>query len=148
MEGINMKIKDYELPDELYYHGEHAWAKLEDDGRVRVGMNDFFQAAAGEIVYVDLPFEDDDVSQGETCGKVQSSKWVGKLVAPVSGTIVEVNDELEGDSTLINKDPYGAGWIIVVEPEDWDGEKSDLIHGEGPVRSWIEGEIKKAEDAG
>jgi glycine cleavage system H protein len=143
-----MKIKDYELPDELYYHGEHAWAKLEDDGRVRVGMNDFFQAAAGEIVYVDLPFEDDDVSQGETCGKVQSSKWVGKLVAPVSGTIVEVNEELEGDSTLINKDPYGAGWIIVVEPEDWDGEKSDLIHGEGPVKSWIEGEIKKAEDAG
>lgn len=143
-----MKIKDYEMPDELYYHGEHAWAKFEDDGRVRVGMNDFFQAAAGEIVYVDLPFEDDDVNQGETCGKVQSSKWVGKLVAPVSGTIVEVNGDLEGDSTLINKDPYGAGWIMVVEPENWDGEKANLIQGEGPVKSWIEGEIKKAEDAG
>jgi glycine cleavage system H protein len=143
-----MKIKDYELPDDLFYHSEHAWAKLEDDGRVRVGMNDFFQAAAGEIVYVDLPFEDDDVSQGETCGKVQSSKWVGKLVAPVSGTIVEVNEELEGDSTLINKDPYGAGWIMVVKPEDWDEEKAKLIEGEGPVKSWIEGEIKKAEDAG
>jgi glycine cleavage system H protein len=141
-----MKIKDYELPDELYYHGEHAWAKLEDDGRIRVGMNDFFQAAAGEIVYVDLPFEDDDVSQGETCGKVQSSKWVGKLVAPVSGTIVEVNEELEGDSTLINKDPYGAGWIMIVEPEDWDGEKGDLLFGEAPVTEWLDGEIKKAEE--
>jgi len=141
-----MKIKDYEMPDELYYHGEHAWAKLEDDGRVRVGMNDFFQAAAGEIVYVDLPFEDDDVSQGETCGKVQSSKWVGKLVAPISGTIVEVNEELEGDSTLINKDPYGAGWIMVVEPEDWDGEKGDLLFGEATVTEWLDGEIKKAEE--
>jgi glycine cleavage system H protein len=143
-----MKIKDYELPDELFYHSEHAWAKLEDDGRVRVGMNDFFQKAAGEVVYVDLPFEDDDVSQGETCGKVQSSKWIGKLVAPVSGTIVEVNEELEGDSTLINKDPYGNGWIMVVEPEDWDGEKANLIQGEGPISEWLKGEIKKAEDAG
>jgi glycine cleavage system H protein len=111
-------------------------------------MNDFFQKAAGEVVYVDLPFEDDDVSQGETCGKVQSSKWIGKLVAPVSGTIVEVNEELEGDSTLINKDPYGNGWIMVVEPEDWDGEKANLIQGEGPISEWLKGEIKKAEDAG
>ncbi len=139
-----MKIKDYELPDELFYHSEHAWARLEDDGRVRVGMNDFFQAAAGEIVYVDLPFEDDDISQGETCGKVQSSKWVGKLVAPISGTIVEVNEELEGDSTLINSDPYGAGWIMVLEPEDWDGEVENLLQGESPVTEWLESEIKKA----
>ena len=140
-----MKIKDYELPDELFYHSEHAWAKLEDDGRVRVGMNDFFQQAAGDIVYVDLPFEDDEVSQGETCGKVQSSKWVGKLVSPVSGEIVEVNEELENDSTLINSDPYGGGWIMIVQPEDFDGEKGDLIRGDG-VAGWLEGEIKKAEE--
>lgn len=141
-----MKIKDYELPDELFYHSEHAWARVEDDGRVRVGMNDFFQKAAGEIVYVDLPFEDDDVSQGETCGKIQSSKWVGKFVAPISGTIVEVNEELEGDSTLINNDPYGAGWIMVLEPGDWDGEKGNLHFGEEAVTKWLEGEIKKAEE--
>jgi glycine cleavage system H protein len=141
-----MKIKDYELPDELFHHSEHSWAKLEDDGRVRVGMNDFFQQAAGEIVYVDLPFEDDDVSQGETCGKVQSSKWVGKLVAPVSGEIVEVNEKLEDDSTLINSDPYGDGWIMIVQPEDFDGEKGNLIHASGAVTEWIEAEIKKAEE--
>ncbi|MCP4228686.1 MAG: glycine cleavage system protein GcvH [bacterium] len=140
-----MKIKDYELPDELFYHSEHAWAKLEDDGRVRVGMNDFFQQAAGDIVYVDLPFEDDEVSQGETCGKVQSSKWVGKLVSPVSGEIVEVNEELEDDSTLINSDPYGGGWIMIVQPENFDGEKDDLISGDG-LTGWLEGEIKKAEE--
>ncbi len=143
-----MKIKDYELPDDLYYHQEHAWARLEDDGRVRVGMNDFFQKASGEIVYVDLPIEDDDVSQGETCGKVQSSKWIGKLVAPISGTIAEVNEELEGAGTLINQSPYGEGWIMLLETEDWDEEKENLLHGEGPITEWLEGEIKKAESEG
>ena len=142
-----MKIKDYDLPDELYYHSAHAWAKLEDDGRVRVGMNDFYQKAAGDVVYVDLPFEDDDIAQGETCGKVQSSKWVGKLVAPVSGKIVEVNEDLEGQSTLINKDPYGAGWIMVVQPSDWEGDKANLMQGEA-VAAWMEGEMKKAEESG
>jgi len=143
-----MKIKDYNLPDDLYYHADHAWAKLEPDGRVRVGMNDFFQKAAGDIVYVDLPFEDDEVSQGETCGKVQSAKWVGKLVAPVSGKIVEVNGELESQSTLINKDPYGAGWIMLVQPSDWEGEKANLHYGAEAVAAWMEGEMKKAESGG
>jgi glycine cleavage system H protein len=142
-----MKIKDYEFPDDLYYHSEHTWARREEDGRVRVGMNDFFQATAGDIVYVDLPFEDDDVEQGETCGKVQSSKWVGKLVAPISGTIVEVNEELEDDSTLINKDPYGEGWVMVIEPSDWDGEVGALMQGDAVVE-WMEGEMKKAEQGG
>jgi glycine cleavage system H protein len=110
-------------------------------------MNDFFQQAAGDIVYVDLPFEDDDVEAGETCGKVQSSKWVGKLVAPISGTIVEVNEDLEGESTLINKDPYGAGWIMVIQPSDWEGESGGLVHGDA-VAGWMEGEMKKAEEGG
>lgn len=141
-----MKIKDYELPDDLYYHQEHAWAKVEDDGRIRVGMNDFFQQASGDIVYVDLPIEDDDISQGETCGKVQSSKWIGKLVSPVSGTIAEVNEDLEGDSGLINSDPYGEGWIMILEPEDWDGEKDNLLKDENAIKDWLEGEIKRAEE--
>lgn len=141
-----MNIKGYELPDELYYHQEHAWARLEGDGRVRVGMNDFFQKAAGDVVYVDLPIEDDDVSQGETCGKLQSSKWVGKLVSPVSGTIVEVNEELEGDSTLINTSTYDEGWIMLLEPEDWEDEKENLLKGESAVSDWLEGEIKRADE--
>ncbi|MCP4220927.1 MAG: glycine cleavage system protein GcvH [bacterium] len=142
-----MNYKDYELPDGLYYHTEHAWAKLEDDGKVRVGMNDFFQKASGDVVYVDLPIEDDDVEQGETCGKVQSSKWVGKLVSPISGTIVEVNEELEEDSTLINQDPYGEGWIMLLETDDWDDEKENLIHSEDAIKEWLDKEIQKAEES-
>ncbi|MFQ5834759.1 MAG: glycine cleavage system protein GcvH [bacterium] len=139
------KIKGYDFPDDLYYHQEHAWAKVEEGKKVRVGMSDFFQKEAGDVVYVDLPFEGDEVEQGETCGKIQSSKWIGKLVSPVSGTILEVNSDLEDESTLVNKDPYGKGWIMVVESSNLEADLKNLMQGEVLV-SWIEGEIKKAEE--
>ncbi len=139
-----MKVGDYDLPDELYYHEDHSWAKVED-GKVRVGMNDMFQASAGDVVYVDLPFEGDEITQGEVCGKIQSRKWIGKLVAPVSGEIVEINDGLESDTTLINKEPYGGGWIVVIEPSNLDEDLGKLMKGDAVV-SWMEAEIKKAKD--
>ncbi len=138
------EIGGYNMPDELYYHTEHAWVKVED-GKARVGMNDMFQGTSGDIVYVDLPFEGDSVEAGEVCGKIQSAKWIGKLVAPVSGEIVEVNEELENDSTLINKDPYGEGWIMVVEPSGLDADLGNLMKGDA-VREWLEAEIKKADE--
>ena len=138
-----MKVGDYNLPDELYYHEEHSWAKVED-GKVKIGMNDMFQATAGDIVYVDLPFEGDEVTAGETCGKLQSSKWIGKLVSPVSGEIVEVNEEINNDSTMINKDPYGEGWLVLIEPSAWDDEKGSLMSGPAVVE-WAKSEIEKAE---
>ena len=73
-------IKGYDMPDELYYHEEHSWARV-DGTKITVGMNDMFQKEAGDIVFVDLPEEEDEVEQGETCGKIQSRKWIGKLVA-------------------------------------------------------------------
>ena len=139
-----MKVREYDLPDELYYHSEHTWIRVEDDGKVRVGLNDFAQAAAGDITYVDLPFEGDDVEAGETGGKIQSSKWVGKLVAPVSGEIAEVNEELENDATLINQDCYGEGWIILIEPSDLDDDLENLMQGEAAA-VWLEEEIVKVE---
>ena len=139
-----MKVREYDLPDELYYHSEHTWIRVEDDGKVRVGLNDFAQAAAGDITYVDLPFEGDDVEAGETGGKIQSSKWVGKLVAPVSGEIAEVNEELENDATLINQDCYGEGWIILIEPSDLDEDLENLMQGEAAA-AWLEEEIVKVE---
>ena len=142
-----MEVEGYDFPDELYFHCDHTWIRLEEDGRVRVGMNDFFQQTAGDIVYVDVPFEDDELEQGETCGKVQSAKWVGKLVAPVSGTVLEVNEELDGESTLINSDPYGDGWVMLIEPEDWEEEKDELMTGDA-VREWLMGEIEKAKRGG
>lgn len=137
-------IKGYNMPDELYYHEEHSWARVED-GRVTVGMNDFFQKEAGDIVFIDLPEEEEDVNQGEVCGKIQSRKWIGKLVAPVSGEIVEINEELEEDTGLINSDPYGRGWILVIDAEDLDSDLDNLMQGDALVE-FIEREIKVAEE--
>ena len=136
-------IKGFNMPDELYYHKDHSWARV-DGTRVTVGMSDFFQKEAGDIVFIDLPEEEDEVSQGEVCGKIQSRKWIGKLVAPVSGEIVEINEDLEDDTSLVNKDPYGEGWILVIEAEDLDSELENLMHGEALV-DFIEEEIKIAE---
>lgn len=138
------EIGGYNMPDELYYHPEHAWVKVED-GKARVGMNDMFQGSSGDIVYVDLPFEGDSVEAGEVCGKIQSAKWIGKLVAPVSGEIVQVNEELENDSTLVNKDPYGEGWIVVIEPGNLEGDLANLMQGDA-VKEWLEAEVKRAEE--
>ena len=140
-------IKGYNMPEGLYYHEEHSWAKVEGT-KVTVGMTDMFQKEAGDIVFVDLPEEEDEVSQGETCGKIQSRKWIGKLVAPISGEITEINEEMEEDTSLINTDPYGDGWILVIEAEDEDelqSELGNLIHGDG-VRDFIDREIAKTEE--
>lgn len=137
-------IKGYNMPDDLYYHRDHAWAKVDGD-RVTVGMNDFFQKEAGDIVFVDLPEEEDEVSQGETCGKIQSRKWIGKLVAPVSGEIAEINEDLEDDTSLINTDPYGKGWILVIKASNLEEEIGNLMKGPA-VAPFIEEEIKRAEE--
>lgn len=137
-------IGGYNMPDELYYHPEHAWVRVEGD-KVKVGMNDMFQSSSGDIVYVDLPFEGDSVEAGDVCGKIQSAKWIGKLVSPVSGEIVEVNQELENDSTLINKSPYDNGWIMVIQPSNLEGDLSKLMKGDA-VKTWLEAEIKKSEE--
>ncbi|MBI5001433.1 MAG: glycine cleavage system protein H [Euryarchaeota archaeon] len=139
-------IEGYDMPDDLYYHQEHAWVKTEPGGTARIGMSDFYQKSAGDTTYIDLPLEGDAASQGETCGKIQSAKWVGKFVSPLSGEIIKVNEELEQDCTLINKDPYGRGWIMIVKPSSLDEELKALIHGLD-VEPWIRKEIERTEKA-
>ncbi len=137
-------IEGYTFPDDLYYHKEHAWVKLESKDTAIIGMNDFYQKSAGDTTYIDLPFEGDEVEQGETCGKIQSAKWVGKFVAPVSGEIIEVNEELEDDCTLINKSPYDQGWIMKVKISNLEENMENLYHGEA-VKTWVKKEIEDAE---
>ena len=139
-----VEIKGYSMPDGLYYHEDHSWSRV-DGTKVTVGMTDFFQKEAGDIVFVDLPEEEEEVEQGEVCGKIQSRKWIGKLVAPVSGEIVEINEDLEDDTSLINTDPYGEGWILVIEASNLDSELESLMQGEAVV-NFLEHEIKVAEE--
>lgn len=138
------KVKNYEMPDDLYYHKDFCWVKVESDDLVRVGLIDFAQSEAGDITYVDLPFEGDAIQANDTCGKIQSAKWIGKLVAPMSGEIKEVNYDLEGDATLINSDCYGGGWIFTLVPENFAEELPGLMKGPDALK-WLEQEITKLE---
>lgn len=105
------------VPDELRYSSDHEWVRVED-GRVRIGITDYAQDALGDVVFVQVPEVGAAASAGDTMGEVESTKSVSELYAPVPGTVVEVNADLESNPELLNSDPYGAGWIALVEPSD------------------------------
>jgi glycine cleavage system H protein len=104
-------------PDDLKYTNEHEWARAEGD-RATVGITHYAQDALGDIVYVDLPPVGTAVTANQTFGEVESTKSVSDIYSPVTGTIVERNDELDKSPELINSDPYGQGWLVVVELAD------------------------------
>jgi len=143
------EIEEYECPDDLYYHKEHTWARVEYK-KVRIGVTDFAQKSAGDIVYVDLPFEGDEIEQGEPFGKMQSAKWIGELYAPISGEIISVNEILDRKPTLINESPYESGWVIVIKPSNLEEELKTLMTHETGLADWLKGEIErvKAETEG
>lgn len=138
-----MNIGEYEFPDDLYYDRNHFWAKEDDEGNVVFGATDFFQKLAGEIVFIELPMEGSEVSQGDTPASLESGKWVGKIFIPVSGKIVEVNEELEDSPELINESCYEEGWIAKIEPSDKDKDLANLLKAGDEFKAFLESEIKK-----
>ncbi len=107
-----------EFPEDLKYTSEHEWVALEGETRVRVGITDFAQDALGDVVYVDLPETGTDVRGGEPLGEVESTKSVSDVYSPVSGKVVERNDTLGDSPETVNGDPYGEGWMVVIELGD------------------------------
>ncbi len=124
------------LPDELLYHPEHTWARIEGD-TATVGITDFAQKELGDVVYVELPEPGRTLGFGEVFGTVESSKSVSDLYSPVSGEVLEVNTELEDAPERINDDPYGEGWMIRVRLAP-DFDRTQLLSAEA-YRSRIEG---------
>jgi glycine cleavage system H protein len=104
-----------EIPPDLHYTAEHEWVRRSGDDTVRVGITDFAQSALGDVVFVRLPDVGTDLITGESFGEVESTKSVSDLFAPVSAKVVAVNGDLDGNSQLVNSDPYGAGWLIDLE---------------------------------
>lgn len=105
------------IPAALRYTKDHEWAKMEG-GRTRIGITDHAQQELTDVVYVELPRVGKVVKQGEPIGVVESVKAVSEIFAPLSGTVVEVNKVLEDRPEIVNKDPYGEGWIVVLETAD------------------------------
>jgi glycine cleavage system H protein len=105
------------VPEELRYSTDHEWVRLED-GKARIGITDYAQDALGDVVFVQVPEVGSTVAAGDTFGEVESTKSVSEIYAPIGGTVVEVNGDLEASPELVNSDPYAAGWIAVIEPAD------------------------------
>jgi len=138
-----MKISDFEMPEGLYYSESYAWVKREGD-LVRIGVIDFAVKLAGKIEYVDLPLYGEHFEKDEIFGTVESGKWVGEMIMPVSGEIADTNTPLLKNPSLVYDDPYGEGWLIVVNPDTMD-DVSLLMSNPEEIKAWLKKEIKAAE---
>ena len=119
------------IPEQLRYTAEHEWLRDEQDGTVTVGITDHAQAELGDIVYVELPAAGAEITQGDSFGVIESVKAASDLFAPVSGTVTAVNGDLESAPQQVNEDPYGAGWLIKLQPSRRADESGALLDGAG-----------------
>jgi len=129
-----------DIPETLRYSRSHEWARLEGD-TVVVGITDYAQKHLGDIVYVELPDAGDSFKQGDVIGVVESVKATSDLYTPMSGQVLEANESLAADPAVVNRDPYGAGWLVrlqVQHPSEWDG----LLDAAGYARAVEEEEAK------
>lgn len=115
-----------EIPGDLKFLKSHEWARVEDSGRITVGISDHAQGLLGDLVYVELPNVGDTIEAGAACAVVESVKAASDVYSPVSGTIVEVNAALADKPETINEDAYGEGWLFVVQPSEAD-QMADLL---------------------
>lgn len=121
-----VEVEGYEVKEGLYYSKDYAWVKVED-GKVRIGITDYAQKQLHEVVFADLPEAGATITQNEPYGTLESVKAVSDLIAPISGTVVEVNQSVLDNPGLINEDPYGEGWLIVVSPSNLEAELQNLM---------------------
>jgi glycine cleavage system H protein len=128
-----MRFKEYEIPEDVKYHNEHTWIRLEGSDTVVVGWTDFAQKLAGEMTSVMIPDEGDSLTMDKYMGSVETGKWVGKLFGPVTGEIVEVNHDVMDDPTVVNNDPYGEGWLMKVKLSD-SGQLDRLLDATAYVK--------------
>ncbi|UCG79077.1 MAG: glycine cleavage system protein GcvH [Nitrospirota bacterium] len=127
------------FPDGIKYHKEHSWARV-DGNKALIGITDYAQDALGDVVYIDLPDLNSDISADNEISEIESTKATSSVIAPVSGTIIEINEELEESPEIINEDPYEKGWIIAIEMSD-PSELDSLLEA-ADYESFIEEESK------
>jgi glycine cleavage system H protein len=136
-----VKIDKYEFPDELYYWKDHTWARLEEDEKVRVGIDDYGQDIAGKLRFIRIKREGREIKQGDIFATVETGKWVGPLRSPVNGKIIQVNKILRRKPSTANDDPYGEGWFIILEASNLQEDLKKLYKGREASSSWLEKEI-------
>jgi glycine cleavage system H protein len=135
-----VKVDNYEVPEGLYYSKDFEWIKIEGD-QVRMGITDYAQKQLREIVYAELPDAGTEVQQNEPYGTLESVKAVSDLVAAISGTIEEVNSEVQSKPEILNEDPYVQGWLLVVKPANLQAELANLMDFDKAVE-WHKNQTK------
>ncbi|MDO8689534.1 MAG: glycine cleavage system protein H [Dehalococcoidia bacterium] len=142
------KAEEFYLPDDLYYdRKDHLWARVED-GKVRVGLDQFGQKSAGTVAYIKLLPAGRPVTKGRAFGSLEAGKYIGPLKAPVNGKLLEVNQAVIENPKLVNTDPYGEGWFAVIEPSNLEPDLTDLAQGADQVQAWLEAEIQDYREKG
>jgi glycine cleavage system H protein len=137
-----VKILQYEYPNGFYFSKDHMWAKIEND-KVRVGITDFGQQIAGKTLLVRARRLEMTIDQGKILGTMETAKWVGPLKAPVSGVLVEFNTDLRhAGANLVNKDPYGEGWMFFLMPTNLEEDLKNLMTDPREIEVWLKEEIK------
>jgi glycine cleavage system H protein len=135
-----VKVDKYEVPEGLYYSKDFSWAKIEGD-KVRMGITDYAQQQLREIVYAELPNVGTEVKQNEPCGTLESVKAVSDLIAAVSGTVEEVNSEVQSKPELLNESPFENGWLVVIKPTNLEAELPNLMNFDQAVE-WHKNQAK------
>lgn len=136
-----MNVDKYTYPDDCYFDKHHFWARI--DGQfIIMGMTEYATQSAGELVFVQMIDPGKVIQQDKPFLSVESGKWVGRVFAPVSGEVIEVNIELEFDPTLINQDPYGEGWIAKIKPSSLESDLKNLLTSAN-LAEWLEPEIER-----
>lgn len=132
------EVNGCRLPEDLYYWPDkHVWARPEPDGTVVVGMTDVAQSLAGKIIVASLRVGKKLV-RGKSAGTLESGKWVGTVSTPVAGEVVEINSALKGNASIINDDPYGSGWLVRVQPVNWEEDRELLVTGPEGIQKYQE----------
>ena len=132
-----VEVEGYEVPEGLYYSKDWMWIKVED-GKARVGITDYAQKQMREIVFAELPEVGAEVKKDEPFGTLESVKSVSDLISPLTGKVVEVNTEASDSPEIINEDPYGKGWLLVIEPDNLEEELKTLMNFEQAVEWYKE----------
>lgn len=132
----------YSFPPELFYDSAtHVWARP-DGATITIGLDVLGLESLGDMAYIALHAVGFSARRGEAMGSLEAAKMVGDLIAPLSGVITARNEAALSDPGLVNRAPYGAGWLIQMTPTDWEGESAQLIHG-AALTAWVEAEVER-----
>ena len=139
---------DFRFPEHLHFEKtNHTWSLAESNSRILIGMDPLGLASLGELAYLSIDEVETMVREGQSMGVLEASKMTGEIIAPVSGKIVERNQKVLEDPFQVNKDPYGKGWLALIETESWEEDSKKLITG-AKVAEWSASEMKRYRQQG